>query len=78
MKLITSQNTVINNALSSSTMAVATLFVVDESFRNTVTEHTCYVNDTINFFTKTMAIGVTVYLNGTIISNFIIILGEII
>ena len=57
-----------------SSVKIATLFVVSNSPRNTVTEHTCYVDDTIwKFVPNKMVIGMNIDPNGTIIPDFIII-----
>ena len=59
-------------------ITIATLFVAAKSSRNAVIEHTCSVDDTIwKFLPKKYGTGVTIYLNGTIISDFHIMLGDI-
>ena len=69
----------LSSIISVVAVMVETLFVVTNSLRNAVTEHNCYVFDTIiKFFTKTMVIDVDIDTNDTIVSNFNVILGGII
>ena len=76
-------DTTTNTAPLSSIMEVvaviiATLFVVSNSSRNTVTDHTCYIYNTITNFLPKQFIVATIYFSGTIISNFTMMLGGII
>ena len=83
VKLGPCPNTTTNTAPLSSIMEVVaviitTLFVVSNSSRNTVTDHTCYIYNTITNFLPKQFIVATIDFSGTIISNFTMMLGGII